>query len=91
MKLLWAEEAMQDIADIDHYLTGLFPKKRQSTLQYISDQADRLLEMPHLGRIGKVQGTRELVLGSLPYILVYKVEEYLLHILHVQHTSRNYP
>ena len=46
---------------------------------------------PAIGRPGRVLGTRELVIGRLPYIVPYRVREKDIEILRVLHTSRRWP
>lgn len=43
-----------------------------------------------IGRMGRALGTRELVLGDLPYIIVYRVTK-RVEILAVVHTARLWP
>jgi plasmid stabilization system protein ParE len=38
-----------------------------------------------------MEGTRELVLAPLPYIIVYRVEPEMVHIFRVIHTSEDWP
>jgi len=44
-----------------------------------------------LGRDGRVEGTRELVVSGLPYIVVYRITGSDVHIVGIQHTSRLWP
>jgi len=44
-----------------------------------------------IGRPGRVLGTRELVIGVLPYLVPYRVREKDAEILRVLHTSRRWP
>jgi toxin ParE1/3/4 len=43
---------------------------------------------PRLGRAGKDEGTRELVLSGTPYIFVYRIEASVVVILDIRHSSR---
>ena len=43
------------------------------------------------GRAGRLLGTRELVIASLPYVIAYRVSERQIEILRVLHTSRRWP
>jgi len=50
-----------------------------------------LLAQPASGRPGRVIGTRELVIGGLPYVVPYRVRDNDIEILRVLHTSRRFP
>ncbi|GLS23424.1 hypothetical protein GCM10007874_64450 [Labrys miyagiensis] len=51
----------------------------------------RLADHPHLGRLGRVAGTRELVVGGTPYIVAYRVEEEAVVILRLLHGKQRWP
>jgi plasmid stabilization system protein ParE len=50
-----------------------------------------LVAHPAAGRAGRVLGTRELVIASLPYVIAYRVRESHIEILRVMHASRRWP
>ena len=37
--------------------------------------SEALERHPHMGRKGRIQGTRELVIPSTPFVLVYRIEQ----------------
>ena len=43
------------------------------------------------GRMGKVEGTRELVIPSLPYIAVYRLVRDRIEIVRIYHGAQNWP
>jgi len=45
----------------------------------------------HIGRPGRVPGTRELVILKTPYLAAYQVVENVIQILRVYHGSRQWP
>jgi len=51
----------------------------------------QLEDSPHIGRPGRVEGTRELVVLQTPYIVIYQVKGNTIHIIRVLHSSRKYP
>ena len=57
----------------------------------IRRQVGVLAEYPQLGRVGRVRGTRELVITDLPYIVAYYIKGQEVRILTVLHTSRQWP
>lgn len=50
-----------------------------------------LAEDSHLGRPGRVKGTRELVVNGTPYRVVYRVEAEVVLILRVLHGAQRWP
>ncbi len=46
---------------------------------------------PHLGRLGRIDGTRELVMANSPYILPYRIRQDRIEILAVYHGARIWP
>jgi plasmid stabilization system protein ParE len=44
-----------------------------------------------MGRAGRVDGTRELIISDSPYIAVYRVLEDELEVLDVLHAARRWP
>jgi len=52
--------------------------------------AGRLANCPHLGRAGKIQGTRETIPHE-SYRLVYAIEGETVWVLALVHTARQWP
>jgi toxin ParE1/3/4 len=50
-----------------------------------------LAENPHIGRPGRVPGTREFVIDKTPYIVPYRVKDNALQILRIYHGARRWP
>jgi len=44
-----------------------------------------------MGRFGRVPGTRELVIPRTPFIMPYKLEGKVIHVLRVFHGARRWP
>jgi toxin ParE1/3/4 len=61
--------------------------------QTIYDRPDSLGTDPYLGRRGRVEGTRELPLPGLPFIIVYRVLEQAdaIEIVNVIHGAQRWP
>jgi len=58
---------------------------------YYYQQIEKLVDMPNMGRIGKIFGTRELVLQDFPYLVVYRIRKKHVQILRLFHQQRKYP
>ena len=67
------------------------PAFAKATILEIHQTILALSSMPNRGRAGRVEGTRELVLPRLPYIVVYRVKNVDIEILHIYHGAQNRP
>lgn len=50
-----------------------------------------LLIFPNRGRVGKKEGTSELVLSPLPYIVVYQVRDDVIFVVRILHGAQKWP
>lgn len=91
MKIVWTDPARQDLRDIFEFIAEDNPKAARSLLAEIKERVCVLVNQPQLGRGGRVEGTRELVLTGTHYILPYRVKDQQIQILAVFHTSRKWP
>jgi len=87
----WLDGAQDDLHQIYKYISEHNPTAAVSVVQTIVEKGHMLSEFPDLGKVGRVAGTRELILSGVPYILPYQVIEGKIEILRVLHTSRKFP
>ena len=81
-------------------------RERESQLAYVAERnpwaaidmgdaieaaVQQLAHHPQLGRLGRVEGTRELVIGHTPYVVVYTVSDEAVRVLRVLHGSQQWP
>ncbi|MDO9139273.1 MAG: type II toxin-antitoxin system RelE/ParE family toxin [Methylobacter sp.] len=91
MKIVWTEPARQDLREIFEYIAEENPNAARALLAEIRKRAGSLENNPELGRLGRVDGSRELVLTGTQYILPYRVKEQWIQILAVFHSARKWP
>jgi addiction module RelE/StbE family toxin len=91
MQLRWTEEAADDLERIADYLLIHAPGQAPDLVRAVYDAPSALLTFPNRGRQGKKEGTRELVLSPLPYILVYTVRADVIFIVRILHGAQNWP
>jgi len=92
LRLRWTRLAERDLEAIAEYVGQDSPAAAARVVLELIDQAATLLPAhPAIGRPGRVLGTRELVIGHLPYIIAYRVRDRDVEILRVLHTSRAWP
>ena len=92
MRLRWTRLAERDFDEIAAYIGQDNPAAACRVVLELIDQVEtRLPVHPAFGRAGRVIGTRELVIGELPYVIPYRVRGQDIEILRVLHTSRRWP
>ena len=91
--IYWLERAAEDLYRIVTRLEESNPDYARRVYQAIQTTAGNLASFPNLGRVGRVKGTREVVVPKVPYILPYRdVEaENRIEILAVMHASQEWP
>jgi toxin ParE1/3/4 len=57
----------------------------------IYERVSSLPQFPHVGRPGKKNGTRELVIHGLPFLAIYRVGEDLIEIVRILHGAQRWP
>jgi len=75
MQIRWSPGSAEDLEQIFNCIRTDNARAAQRVTQTIYDRADALATSPYLGRRGRVEGTRELPLPPLPFIIVYRVLE----------------
>lgn len=90
-RLRWTPAAAEDLEHIKEYLTEHYPQFAQPTIVELYESIRALKTSPHLGRVGREEGTRELVLTRLPYIVAYRLKGQAIEILHIFHGAQNRP
>nr|WP_315192422.1 type II toxin-antitoxin system RelE/ParE family toxin [uncultured Albidiferax sp.] len=90
MRVVWTPEALQDRSDIWDYIGADNPRAAARMDALFSDAAARLGDHPKLGKPGKIQGTRELVVHE-SYRLVYEINGETVWVLTLVHTARQWP
>jgi len=91
MKLKWTRAAIADLAEIYAYIDKERPESAARVATEILEQAESLLANPLRGRSGRVDGTRELVLGRYPYTIPYRIHGEEIQLLRVLHERRQWP
>jgi toxin ParE1/3/4 len=68
MQIRWSPAAAEDLSRIFEYIHPENPSAAQSIVKTIYEGT--LESFPYRGRVGRVDGTRELPLPSLPFVVV---------------------
>ncbi len=92
-RLRWSRPALADYRDIISWIRKANPRAAERIRDVIKDRLGLLTTMPRMGRVGRVAGTRELVIAGTPYIVIYELgdgDEHIL-VLRVLHGARRWP
>ncbi len=92
MNIVWSPEAIQDLISLRAYIAENDPAAaRRTVLRVVEDVEELLPGNPHIGRAGRVPGTRELVVPRTPYIVPYRVVRGVIQVLRGYHGARRWP
>jgi toxin ParE1/3/4 len=94
MKLRYTRRARRHLDGISQYITERNPDAARRVGARIREIIELLGVHPGIGREGALAGTRELVVPSLPYIVVYRIEsddDRVVTILGIYHGAQLRP
>jgi toxin ParE1/3/4 len=88
----WLPEARRSRFEQLDYIAQDNPMAAISQDEEIERQVAMLVDHPKMGRPGRVSATRELVVSSTPFVLVYRfVGVKRIEILRFLHSSQQWP
>ena len=73
VEIVWSALARTRLQEIRAYVARDKPEAAERLAMRIVAMVETLRNHPHLGRVGAEAGIRELVIGSTPYIVLYRV------------------
>ncbi len=91
MQVRWLRKALRNLEQAHAYIAKDNPEAAIRTILRIQGTVDQLTQFPLMGKIGRVEGTRELVIANTPYFVIYRIKNKIVEIIRVLHTSRQYP
>ena len=89
MRLRWTPGAADDLRHIKDYLTEHHPEFAQPTVLELYEGIRSLKSTPYRGKLGREEGTRELVFTRLPYVAVYRIKGEEIEVLHIYHGAQD--
>jgi len=91
VRIRWTPEAAHDLSTAADYIFTDSPEAARRVATAINRAAKSLKEFPFRGRPGLTEPTRELLVESYPYVLVYAVVEDTVVILNIYHSAQDRP
>lgn len=91
MDIVWRLVALEDLEEARRYIFEDDPGAAERVRSAILAAIEQLAEAPHLGKTGRVNGTRERVIPDTPYVAAYTVIDERVEILSIVHGARQWP
>lgn len=87
LNIRWLDNAIESINAEAEYLAEAHPKLAKQLITQVKQQIKQLATEPHIGRAGRIPGTRELSIEGYLYIALYRVKNEIVEILEILHTA----
>jgi toxin ParE1/3/4 len=91
LEIRWLKRALANLDAEAAFIARENPAAAARVVDTVARTVDLLAQHPGLGRPGRVQGTRELVVANTPYLVPYRVRNNVVEILRVFHGARKWP
>ena len=90
VQVIWSGPALRDVNDHVKFIKLRNPAAAPKVRARIRGSVEHLEVFPRAGRIGRLPGTREVVLTEYPYIIRYRIATDQIQILRVFHQSTSW-
>ncbi len=91
MSIRWLPQAQRNRLEQLDYIAQDNPLAAISQDEEIERQINMLLAHPKMGRPGRVTGTRELVISSTPFVVIYRLQGQSIDVLRLLHSAQQWP
>ena len=91
LEIRWLKRALANLDAEAAFIARDHPAAAARVVEAIVTTVELLAQHPGLGRPGRVEGTRELVVANTPYLVPYRVRNNAVEILRVFHGARKWP
>ena len=91
LKLEWTSPAISDLKAAGDHINQEAPQAAKRMAERVREMAELLPTQPNIGRPGRIAETRELVVSSTPFIVIYWVRKGVVQILRLLHHAQSWP
>ena len=92
MRIEWLQQALDDFDAAITRIDKLNPQAACNIAKIVHLHVRQLQHMPLIGRPGRVENTRELVIPGTHFIIPYRFDgHHLIELLAVMHDAREWP
>ena len=88
IEIIWSPVALTRLQEIRTFVARDKPIAAERLATRIVAAVEVLRDYPHLGRAGITPGTRELVIGRTPYIVVYRIRKEAVTVSTIWHGAQ---
>ncbi|MBI5815221.1 MAG: type II toxin-antitoxin system RelE/ParE family toxin [Nitrospinae bacterium] len=90
MRIRWLKAAADDLLHVEAFIARENPAAAVDVVLAVINAVEKLGRFPAMGRPGRVDDTRELVVGGFPFIVPYTVRKDVVEILRVFHQRQKW-
>lgn len=91
MRISYTRLALADIGEAAAYVARDDPQRAKSVVERVEIAILGLKRHPERGRRGRIEGTRELVVSRIPFVIPYRIVGDRIDILAAIHGRRAWP
>lgn len=91
MKIQWTKGASSNLENIEAYIGKDNPISAIETVLKVIHSVNHLSKYPAIGRPGRIENTKELIIADTPFIVPYRIKNETVQILRVFHHSQKWP
>jgi len=91
MRLRYTQRAKTDLSEIYDFVAQENRHAAARIMTKIRDTLSSLIANPFMGRPGRIDGTRELIVTHFPFIVAYRLQNKDIQVLAIIHTARLWP
>jgi len=91
LSIRWLPQAQSNRLEQLDYIAQDNPLAAINQDEEIERQINMLLAHPQMGRPGRVTGTRELVISSTPFVVIYRLQGQSIEVLRLLHSAQQWP
>ena len=88
VEIVWSALARTRLRQIWAYVARDKPEAAERLAMRMVAMVEALRNHPRLGRVGTEPGIRELVIGSTPYIVLYRVQDQRITVSTIWHAAK---
>jgi toxin ParE1/3/4 len=91
MRIVYTPHALRHLRQLQHHIGEHNPAAAFRMAGLIRQRISFLADHPRIGRPGRIDATRELVITGTPYLVAYRIADQAIVILAVLHGAQRWP